>query len=446
MPINTIPTSTRGRYTYDQFRQEAQNSGLLGEFSASDLALAQRNPDAGMSLLSYKRDWHNATTDAERELANLGAETVRSSYGSYTGGNDGSQFYLEPLSPNMFEYGSAPTFSGGAYSDIVDDLYGQLLDYPDFSYGDAPDYTSRWDETLQGMYNDLLNRPDFTYDPETDPLYSQYRKQYIREGNRATADALGAAAAASGGLPSSYAQTAAGQAGNYYAAQLTDMIPQLWQLAYDKYLNDYQMDVSNIGVIEGAEANDYNKYLTDLNQFNTDRDFAYGTWLDRYNMLNNNLQTGQGLDDIAFDRYLAELQQYNTDRDFAYGQFLDEINDQTADRQEYLNLAQIAADVGDYNWLNNLGIDTSALLPSGSGYTGGGDEYTADRDDEESDSEGRLTSSQSEANANQLYNSISRIPGLTEENKVMMVRDAYNNGRISLEDQNRLIRQLGYAS
>lgn len=35
-----------------------------------------------MSLLSYKRDWHNATTDAERQLANLGAESIRGSYGA----------------------------------------------------------------------------------------------------------------------------------------------------------------------------------------------------------------------------------------------------------------------------------------------------------------------------------------------------------------------------
>lgn len=87
MAISTLKSpTTKSRYTYDQFRQAAQQSGLLGEFSDADLSLAQRNPDAGMSLLSYKRDWHNATTDAERQLANLGAESVRGSYGSYAGG------------------------------------------------------------------------------------------------------------------------------------------------------------------------------------------------------------------------------------------------------------------------------------------------------------------------------------------------------------------------
>ena len=92
MPVSTLSTpNTRSRYTYDQFRQAAQNSGLLGEFSDADLSLAQRNPDAGMSLLSYKNDYRNATTDAERELANLGAEGIRRSYGSYTGGRGRGQ-------------------------------------------------------------------------------------------------------------------------------------------------------------------------------------------------------------------------------------------------------------------------------------------------------------------------------------------------------------------
>ena len=93
MPVATMATpSTRSRYTYDQFRQAAQSSGLLGEFSDADLSLAQQNPDAGMSLLGYKRDWHNAATDAERNLANLGAEGIRTSYGNYTGGVAGINY------------------------------------------------------------------------------------------------------------------------------------------------------------------------------------------------------------------------------------------------------------------------------------------------------------------------------------------------------------------
>ena len=199
----------KSRYTYDQFRKSAQDSGLLGQFSQADLSMAQQNPDFGMSILKTKQDYRNATTDEARAAAHRQADALRSSWGGYTGGGNGGSFVLDPMSPRNFEYEAAPT------------------------------YESRYDDTIQDLIAGLLDRPDFSYDPATDPLYQNYRKQYTREGQRATADALGAAAAASGGIPSSYANAAANQASNYYAAQLTDKIPDLYQLAYNQYLNDY---------------------------------------------------------------------------------------------------------------------------------------------------------------------------------------------------------------
>lgn len=346
-------------FTYDQFQKAAQDSGLMGEFSAADLSLAQRNPDAGMSLLKYKQDYHAATTDEARALANLGAEGIRSSYGNYTGGDNGGSFYLDPLSPSSFDGGKAPTYQNQYAGDIAD-LWEQQKNYGSYDYGEAaPVYNNRYDDTIQDLIQGILNREDFSYDPATDPLYQNYRKQYTREGQRATADTLGAAAAASGGIPSSYATTAAAQAGNYYAAQMTDKIPELYQLAYNQYLNDYNMQLSDLGVVQGAEQSDYDKYLNELNQYNTDRAFDYNAWLDEYNMTKDQLQTAQGLEQLDYTKYLNELQQFNTDREFNYGQLLDEIDSQTMERQEAVDNALRAAEFGDYSFLQDMGIDTS---------------------------------------------------------------------------------------
>lgn len=346
-------------FTYDQFQKAAQDSGLMGEFSAADLSLAQRNPDAGMSLLKYKQDYHAATTDEARALANLGAEGIRSSYGNYTGGDNGGSFYLDPLSPSSFDGGKAPTYQNQYAGDIAD-LWEQQKNYGSYDYGEAaPVYNNRYDDTIQDLIQGILNREDFSYDPATDPLYQNYRKQYTREGQRATADTLGQAAAASGGIPSSYATTAAAQAGNYYAAQMTDKIPELYQLAYNQYLNDYNMQLSDLGVVQGAEQSDYDKYLNELNQYNTDRAFDYNAWLDEYNMTKDQLQTAQGLEQLDYTKYLNELQQFNTDREFNYGQLLDEIDSQTMERQEAVDNALRAAEFGDYSFLQDMGIDTS---------------------------------------------------------------------------------------
>lgn len=346
-------------FSYDQFQKAAQDSGLMGEFSPADLSLAQRNPDAGMSLLKYKQDYHAATTDEARALANLGAEGIRSSYGNYTGGDNGGSFYLDRLSPSSFDGGRAPTYENQYAGDIAD-LWEQQKNYGSYDYGEAaPVYNNRYDDTIQDLIQGILNREDFSYDPATDPLYQNYRKQYTREGQRATADTLGQAAAASGGIPSSYATTAAAQAGNYYAAQMTDKIPELYQLAYNQYLNDYNMQLSDLGVVQGAEQSDYDKYLNELNQYNTDRAFDYNAWLDEYNMTKDQLQTAQGLEQLDYTKYLNELQQFNTDREFNYGQLLDEIDSQTMERQEAVDNALRAAEFGDYSFLQDMGIDTS---------------------------------------------------------------------------------------
>lgn len=318
------------KFTYEDFEREAQAAGLLNSFSAADLKLAKDNPDAGISILNYKKDYLNATTDEMRAAANAGAENIRSSYGNYTGGSNGNGYYLNQLSPQDYDAPSAPTFE----------------------YGDAPTYESRYDQQLQEMLGNVANYGSFTYDPASDPLMQQYTKMYAREGQRATADALGQAAALTGGMPSSYATTAAAQAGNYYAAQAADKMPDLYELAYNKYLNDFNMQLSQLAAVQGAEESDYMKYVDQLNQFNTDRNFAYGSFADA-------------------------LAQQNNERDFAYQQMLDEINNAAYNEEAALNKAITAASVGDYSLLRNQGItpDLSALTaPEG----GNGRQYTID--------------------------------------------------------------------
>lgn len=350
----------QGNYTYDQFENEARRQGVYDQFSESDLHYAKLNPNYGMSTIANKVGYRDAPDDATRAKYNTDQNNLRSSMWGYTGGTDGSAYILDPLSPGNYTYGgSRPTYSAPANSD-ADELYKQQLGYGTYSYGEQkPAYNNRYDQQIQSKIAEIMGRDAFSYDAENDPLYSQYRKQYAREGKRSTEDTLGAVAAASGGIPSSYAATAAAQAGNYYAAQMTDKIPELEQLAYQKYLNEYNMDVSDLGVLQGAEASDYAKYQNDLAQYNTDRNFDYNRWRDGYEMLSNNYQAALSRDNLDYARYLDELAQYNTDRNFEYNQYTDELNHQTAERNEALTRAQLAAQYGDYSRLANIGVDTS---------------------------------------------------------------------------------------
>ena len=389
-------------YTYDQFQKAAQQAGLLGQFSQADLSLAQQNPDAGMSLLKYKQDYSNATTDEQRAQANKGAETIRSSYGGYTGGGNGGSFHLDPLGPSSFQQTTAPSFN---------------WDTP------APDYSSRYDETIQSMIKDMLERPEFSYDPESDVVWKSYQKAYGREGDRATQNALGAAAAASGGMPSSYATTAAAQAGNYYAAQAADKIPELFDAAYNRYLNEFNMDLSKLGVVQDQEGTDYNRYLDQLNQWNTDRNFAY-------------------------NQFAGDRSQWNADREFAYNQLIDEINSQTQQRQEALDFANMAAQYGDYNYLRDLGIDTSALaaLNAAGGYSGGGSSSGSSSGGTSTGSTG--SSSDSEYDPSQGYETIANMARsmktarATDAQIMSYINQRYDDGDLTRNEVIQIMQDL----
>lgn len=251
--------------TYQNFLDAMNKYGLSGQFSSYDLDLAKKNPSAGLSLVTIKNNYKNATTDEQKAMYNQMANDIRQQYGGYVGGTSGSDYIaVGGPSPDDFVYDvAAPTWES-PYADQIESILGQINGFKDFSY-----------------------------DVESDPLYSQYRKQYLREGQRATADTLGQMAAANGGQVSTAASSAASQAGDYYASQLSDKVPELEQ-------------------------------------------YAYGKWQDEYNQLLTELQLAQSREDSAYQKYLAEYDRWNNDRQNAYNQYLSELDWQSnKELQEY---------------------------------------------------------------------------------------------------------------
>lgn len=285
-------------YTYDDFVKAANQSGLMGQFSQDDLNLAQKYPEFGLSVLSLKKDYNNAATAEQRLLANQAANELRKSYGNYSGGADGGSFRLE-----------------SKLNRRADDLLDQIGSFGSFSYDEAPTYENAFAQQQKDLLDRILNREDFSWSKETDPQWSSYKKSYLREGDRATANALAQASAASGGRPSSYAVNAATQAGDYYATKLNDVIPTLYQQAYERYLDEYNMKLKDLNTVNQQEQLDYAKYLDRLGQFNTDRGFAYQNYADDYDRLRSQLADVQGQDQIDYARYLDEASRRQTAQD-----------------------------------------------------------------------------------------------------------------------------------
>lgn len=84
----------------------------------------------------------------------------------------------------------------------------------------------------------IVNREDFSLDLNNDALYEQMRRDYINQGRMAMEGTMGQAAALTGGYGNSYAQTVGQQAYNQHLGALNDAIPDLYQMAYERYQNE----------------------------------------------------------------------------------------------------------------------------------------------------------------------------------------------------------------
>lgn len=347
-------------YSYDDFLSAATSSGLLGEFSQADLETAKKYPEFGLSILSLKRDYHDAATDEQKLLANEAANQLRSSYGNYMGGSDGGSYYSQGKIPGQ-----------------IDAILDQINNYGSFTFDqEAPVYDNQYAEQQQALLDAILNREDFSWSKETDPQWSSYKKSYLREGDRATANALAQASAASGGRASTAAITAATQAGDYYATQLNDIIPTLYQQAYDRYLNEYSMMLQDLGAVNTQEQLDYAKYLDQLTQYNTDRNFAYDTYLGDFNILQGQLSSLQGQDGVDYGRFMDRIN---------LGIQRDETEYQRGQQEQALAQAQVDA-------ILSAGGTPSAELIGASGYT---NEYVQALEDAYRKAEAERTSASS---------------------------------------------------
>lgn len=236
-----------------------------GSFGNADNAYT--SDEDWSSIQKYKDDWkkaYEAGDQAGMDAAHNAAQAIRANYG-YSGGADGSKY-----NPIMFK-----SDSWYGYADGEDDSSGS-----GWRYGGKPGYTNRYQQMIDELTGKILGRGPFSYDAEQDPLYGQYKQSYTRNGQRAMQDTLGQVSARTGGLASSYAESAAQQTYNNYMAALADKIPELQQLAYSMYQDELAGQRSDLSMLQALESGDYEKYRDLLAQWNADRSFDYGTHRD----------------------------------------------------------------------------------------------------------------------------------------------------------------------
>lgn len=206
--------------------------------------------------------------------------------------------------------------------------------------GKPGDYQSQYQGQLESLYNQVMNRDPFTFDLNGDALYNQYKDQYTQLGQQAMMDTMGQAAALTGGYGNSYAQTAGQQAYQNYLTQLNNIVPELYQQAYDRYNQEGADLQSKLSLTQDLENEAYGKYRDTVSDWNTERQAANDEYWNQYNADYSNYANM-----LNYWNTIAQQEnsQYNTDRQMAYTQAMAILQKGKMPSDELLATAGISA-------------------------------------------------------------------------------------------------------
>ena len=221
--------------------------------------------------------------------ANAKANAIRSGYG-YTIDSKGNvtdllakstvdarrqQWGLDTSSPSDAQQNFLNLWNGGSSGGQSIDMDSILSMFGQGNFGgggSAPEWQgSQWDDLLNQVANELatMNYEDWTKGDQ----YKALAERYGNEGQMSMQNVLGQIASRTGGLASSYATTAAQQQYNQFMSQLEDVARQM-------YSSDRSDLLDKANMYRQLGQDDYDKYLDDLGQWNTDRNFQYGVYRD----------------------------------------------------------------------------------------------------------------------------------------------------------------------
>jgi len=136
--------------------------------------------------------------------------------------------------------------------------------YPDIPTIDP--YDSSYKDLIKDTLSDILNYDDFSYDPNRDPSYQAYLQQMTTLGEEAFTNSLATMSSATGGMPNSWSQTVASQQQAKYMSEASANMAQFESLAYQKYLDKYNMSMDKLNTLLTMDDIEYSRYLNTVNQ------------------------------------------------------------------------------------------------------------------------------------------------------------------------------------
>ena len=198
------------------------------------------------------------------------------------------------------------TTPGIVRPDDAESEYERLLKQ-DQALGSAPIYTDQYDDKINALYAQITGRGNFNYDLNADALWQQYQDSYTQMGKQAMRDSMGKAAALTGGYGSSYGQAVGQQQYDQYLQSLGDVVPELYESAYQKWNDEGDRLFQQYGMLTDLEAQDYARYQDEYNKWLTERSYADAKAEDALSRQSSNLDMLQYLISIGYTPTAQEI-------------------------------------------------------------------------------------------------------------------------------------------
>jgi hypothetical protein len=174
-------------------------------------------------------------------------------------------------------------------------------------------YNQQWSKQLDALVNEYMGRGPFQYNQNEDVMWQQAKKTGLDAANLAMRDTTAQAAALSGGYGNSYAATVGQQVYNKGVADIMAMAPEYYQAAYQRYKDEGDTMLQNIGLVQSMDDAAYARYADALNRAQSDYDTLYGREYGEF-LDKRNFDYQLGRDTVADQRYETEWD-YNVGRD-----------------------------------------------------------------------------------------------------------------------------------
>lgn len=229
--------------------------------------------------------------------------------------------------------------------------------------GEKPDaFQSKYTAQIDSLLNTIQNPEKFDLGSNDTyrQLYDNYKESYMAQGRKAMQDAVGQAAAMTGGYGSSYASQVGQQAYDNYIQQLNDRNIQLYGMALDDYWKNRNDYYNQLNAVSGQDQVDYGRYRDIVGDWKDDRAYYSNRYDTGYNR--DYTQYRDTVGDWQTDRaYYANQAQTGYGNDWAsYQSGLDQYN-----QAQQMAFQQAQADQAQANWQAELDRADAANLLNG---------------------------------------------------------------------------------